>query len=254
MEALRDFGARRAIAFPMLSDRESRVIDAFGLRNEAHAPGERNHGVPHPVLFMVTREGVVTARFAEERYYHRRSLATIVAGADGGPELAPMPAVESARVTVRPAAVQPEVYPGHRFALFVDVEPQHGVHLYAPGAGEEYHTLRLAVHSEPYLTVYEPSYPLAETTWAGPLGEAVPVYAARARITVEVALGTRQELAPVLEGGGVLRLEGTLHLQACTDAICWPPEDVPVAWTLRLLPPDLERPPEPLQREQWMRR
>lgn len=67
VEVLRDFAARRGITFPMLSDLDSRVIRTFGLLNEAHAPGERNYGVPHPVLLVVGRDGVVRRRYAEEQ-------------------------------------------------------------------------------------------------------------------------------------------------------------------------------------------
>jgi hypothetical protein len=73
-------------------------------------------------------------------------------------------------------------------------------------------------------------------------------------VRVEVALGTRQELKPVYDAGGRLELTGILSFQACSETVCWAPQDIPVTWALALLPPDLERSPEPLRREQSLPR
>ncbi len=85
--------------------------------------------------------------------------------------------------------------------------------------------------------------------WRSPEDEHVPVYTSRIRITVEVALGTRQDLKPVYDESGILRFEGIVSLQACDESMCWPPTEIAVEWVLHLIPPDLERPPEDLQRE-----
>ncbi len=85
--------------------------------------------------------------------------------------------------------------------------------------------------------------------WRSPEDEHVPVYTSRIRITVEVALGTRQDLKPVYDESGILHFEGTVSLQACDETMCWPPNEIAVEWALHLIPPDLERPPEGLQRE-----
>ncbi len=71
---------------------------------------------------------------------------------------------------------------------------------------------------------------------------------------MEVALGTRQELKPVYDAGGPLEVTGILSSQACSDTMCWPPQEGAVTWVLTLLPPDLERPPESLRRESLMPR
>ena len=76
-------------------------------------------------------------------------------------------------------------------------------------------------------------------------GEVIP--RSSVRIRVEAALGTRQEMKPVYDAGGTLEVAGVLSFQACSETVCWPPQDVAVTWALRLLPPDLDRSPEPLQ-------
>ena len=238
----------------MLSDSDSSIIRSFGLFNETVAPGTRDYGIPHPVLFFVDRTGTVLRKYMEERYYNRRALATILA--DNGEAVA-FQAVGQAdheHVAVRTLTLQREVYPGNRFALMVDVAPKPGVHVYAPGAGPDYRQFTLRIDAKPYLTAYEPVYPKADGTWMSPLDERVPVYTQPTHVRVEVALGTRQELKPVYEAGGMLEVLGTLSLQACSETVCWVPQDIRVAWALALLPPDLERSPEPLRREQSLPR
>lgn len=254
VDVLREFANRRGITYPMLSDPDSIVIRAFGLLNETIEPGTRDYGVPHPTMFFVDRSGTVVRKYTEERYYHRRALATILAD-DGEPaDLQTVWQVDGEQVAVRALTLQREVYPGNRFALMVDVEPRPGLHVYAPGAGADYRPLTLHIHAQPYLTVDEPVYPVPDGTWTSPLEEQVPVYTRPARVRVELALGTRQELKLVYDSGGVLEVTGILSYQACSETVCWPPQDVAVTWTLTLLPPDLERPPESLQRENLMRR
>ncbi len=254
VDVLREFADRRGITYPMLSDPDSTIIRAFGLFNEKIEPGTRDYGVPRPAIFFVDRAGRVIRKYMEERYYHRRALATILAE-DGEPvDLQTVWQVDGEQVAVRALTLQREVYPGNRFALMVEVEPRPGLHVYAPGAGAEYRPLALRVHPQPYLAVDEPVYPPPDGLWTSPLEERVPVYTRRARVREEVVLGTRQELKPVYDAGGMLKVTGILSFQACSETACWPPVDVPVTWTLTLLPPDLERPPEPLQRERLKQR
>lgn len=254
VDVLREFADRRGITYPMLSDPDSAIIRAFGLFNEEIEPGTRDYGVPHPVIFFVDRAGRVIRKYMEERYYHRRALATILAD-DGEPtDLRTVWQADGEQVAIRAVTLQREVYPGNRFALMVDVEPRPGLHVYAPGAGAEYRPLALRMHSQPYMVANEPVYPVPDGAWTSPLEERVPVYTRRARIHVEVALGTRQELKPVYDAGGSLEVAGVLSFQACSDTECWSPKDVVVTWALTLLPPDLERPPEFLRRERLMQR
>jgi len=66
---LKDFATRKKIAFPLLSDPESRVIRAFGILNEAdYPPGQLAHGVPYPGTFVIDAQAVVRYKFFEKTY------------------------------------------------------------------------------------------------------------------------------------------------------------------------------------------
>ena len=55
------FGRRLRISFPLLSDSDSKVIDAFGVRNES--PGRpRWEGIPHPGTFLIDKKGIIRAK------------------------------------------------------------------------------------------------------------------------------------------------------------------------------------------------
>ena len=61
-EDLKEFADKKKITFPLLSDVDSKTIDAFGVRNEKTEPGSRQDGIPHPGTFLVDKDGVVRAK------------------------------------------------------------------------------------------------------------------------------------------------------------------------------------------------
>ena len=61
---LASFAKDREIGFPLLSDPESKAIEAFGIRNEEVAKGSRKDGIPHPATFLITRDGQIRGKLA----------------------------------------------------------------------------------------------------------------------------------------------------------------------------------------------
>jgi hypothetical protein len=80
------------------------------------------------------------------------------------------------------------------------------------------------------------------------LGESVPVYTRPVRVMADLALGSRQEMAEALSAGSVT-IRGRIALQACDEAACYAPQEIPVTWEFVLEPVDTERVPEGLRRE-----
>jgi len=69
---LKDFGTRKKIAFPLLSDPQSSVIRAFGILNEAdYPPGHLAHGVPYPGTLVIDAQAIVRSKFFEKTYVER---------------------------------------------------------------------------------------------------------------------------------------------------------------------------------------
>ncbi len=76
---LKTFSDRHKITFPMLSDPESKTIDAYHIRNEA-AKGKAV-GVPHPGTFILDREGVIRAKLFLEGIRDRHTTEALVKAA-----------------------------------------------------------------------------------------------------------------------------------------------------------------------------
>jgi peroxiredoxin len=81
VQQLASFAKRRKIGFTLLSDPKSEIIREFGLLNERHAPGSAYHGIPHPMILMVDRKGVVRARFSEIDYSRRPDIDAVLRAA-----------------------------------------------------------------------------------------------------------------------------------------------------------------------------
>jgi hypothetical protein len=246
VEILRDFATRRGITFPLLADPGSVIIRQFGLLNDTVEPTSRDYGIPHPGLLVVDAGGVVRERFFEERYYHRMTMPSVLTRL-GTLFTTEHGSVAREHVRVRAAATQQAVHPGNRFTLFVEVVPADGVHVYGPHVAGGYQGLDVSVAPLPYLTVYPASYPAAHRLSLPWTKETLDGYQGPVRVAVDVALGTRQEMAAVLEAAQGLRIAGSVRLQACDNRECWAPEAIPVEWRLDLIAPDLQRAPEALQ-------
>jgi peroxiredoxin Q/BCP len=82
-EVLKRFSNRSRIAFPLLSDPESKTIDAYHIRNDA-AKGKAV-GVPHPGTFILDKEGSIRAKLFLEGYRERHTTEALVKAAKSVP-------------------------------------------------------------------------------------------------------------------------------------------------------------------------
>jgi len=79
---LAKFAAERNVAWPLLSDPQSRVIDGWQLRDPAYPPGNLAHGVPRPAIYVIDRKGVIRARLMEDTYRKRPPVEVVLAAVD----------------------------------------------------------------------------------------------------------------------------------------------------------------------------
>ena len=59
-----------AVNFPLLSDPEHKIIDAYGLRDPAYE-GQKVYGIPHPAVYLIDKQGKVTWAKIESDYKRR---------------------------------------------------------------------------------------------------------------------------------------------------------------------------------------
>lgn len=65
--------------FTMLSDPASETIRAFGILNENSAKGTMSYGIPHPGVYIISKDKKVQAKFFKEGYKERPSINELVA-------------------------------------------------------------------------------------------------------------------------------------------------------------------------------
>lgn len=69
------------INFPILSDPEHKVIDAYGLRDPAYE-GQKVFGIPHPAVYVIDKQGKVAWARIESDYKQRPTNEGIRAALD----------------------------------------------------------------------------------------------------------------------------------------------------------------------------
>lgn len=85
-DMLASFVAKKDIAYTLLSDPKSEVIDRFGLRDPQYPPGNRAYGVPRPIIFFVGRDGVIKAKLFEDTFKKRPPLGLVLETLDKMPK------------------------------------------------------------------------------------------------------------------------------------------------------------------------
>ena len=59
-----------AVGFPLLSDPEHKIIDAYGLRDPAYE-GQKVYSIPHPAVYVIDKSGKVIWAKIESNYKER---------------------------------------------------------------------------------------------------------------------------------------------------------------------------------------
>jgi DsbC/DsbD-like thiol-disulfide interchange protein len=112
---------------------------------------------------------------------------------------------------------------GSKVSLYLDVTPNPGVHVYAPGA-KDYVPIVVKMDPQSNLTFAELKYPKSEVMEFA--GDKVPVYEKAFRLVEDVEIGRGAK------AGKTLTLTANVKYQACDDRVCFIPATVPVRWTL----------------------
>ena len=134
--------------------------------------------------------------------------------------------VETAHLQLRTSGGESGVVSGRRLALFVEVVPKPGMHVYAPEQ-DTYVAVSVRVDRSPYVTVRPAIFPKGEPFFFPPTKETQIVYSRPFLIELPVSVGRGRPAGP-------LTLTGTLEYQACDDRLCYVSRKVPLTWTLNL--------------------
>lgn len=236
---LEDFARRHGITYPLLSDPESSIIRSFGILNESVPKNSPFFGVPHPGTYIVTPEGLVTAKYFAEDFRERDTAAEILVRQFGLAGEGQRQTAETKHLKLTSTASADTVRPGQRIALVLDLELKPKMHVYAPGV-TGYIPVDWTMENNPQIVAEPVEYPPGRVLELRVINEKVPVYTGHVRFIREITV------APNASGPVVVK--GAFRYQACDDTQCYIPATVPLQWTLRVEPLDRERVPAALRR------
>ena len=244
---LKDFAERKGITYPLLSDADSQVIRSYGLLNESVAKDSPQFGIPYPGTFILDKGGVVTQKYFESDFRQRYTASEILVRQYGEAAGAASQVIETKHLRLTSSSSLATVHWGQRLALVADIELKPGMHVYAPGVAG-YIPIEFKLAASPAFQEHGPAYPAAHKLHLKAIGETVPVFQGHFRVAEDVTIGPDAQVKPVLGPTGDLAVEGALRYQACDAKVCYPPQTVPLRWTLHYEALDRQRAPAELQR------
>lgn len=244
---LKNFAERKGIAFPLLSDPDSKVIRELGILNEDVPKDNVFFGIPHPGTFILDKAGAVSAKYFEEDYKQRYTAADILVQRFGIVPEARKTEVAGKQLNATVSASNYIVRPGQRVALVLDLQLKPGMHVYAPGV-QGYIPIDWKMKEADVAAAHPTVFPKPEILYLKAIEERVPVFKDHVRLTRDVTLGADAKLKAAAGADGQFTVEGTLRYQACDDRMCYIPQELPLKWTFQYEGFDRTRVPVELQR------
>ena len=193
------------------------------------------------------RAGRVTEKYFEDDHTQRYTSADILVSRFGESTGAAHTIAEGKHLRVLASASNARVRSGQRISLVLDVQLGPRLHVYAPGVQSDYIPIEWSMKESPAMLVRAVAYPVAKMLRLEAIGETAPVFEGTFRLLRDVTVARDATVRPLLDAEGKLTMEGALKYQACDDKVCYPPETVPVRWSLQVEGHDRERAPAELQ-------
>ena len=81
VEMLKTVEEDQGIEFTLLHDEGITHVNALGILNEDYEPDSRAYGVPHPGIFLISPDGIIRYKFAEEGYRTRPDFSNVLEAA-----------------------------------------------------------------------------------------------------------------------------------------------------------------------------
>jgi len=240
-EILKYFADRHSIAYPLLGDPNSKIIEAYAVLNK-EATGMQK-GFARPGYFFLDGKGIIREKFFEAKYRERLTGNSLIAKLflELGQEVTET--VKAPHLQLALEQSDATGIPGTRVTLVVEVRLPPDVHVYAPGT-KGYKPIKLVLDPIPQLERKSVDYPPSKMLYLPAIKERVPVFEGTFRISQEIQVNTGADFWGSLgKDGKTFTMMGKLEYQACDKAMCYVPTTVPVKWQLQVFPLDRTRAP-----------
>ncbi|MDP3518353.1 MAG: peroxiredoxin family protein [Pseudohongiella sp.] len=70
-----------AVTFPLLQDVNVKHVTALGILNKQYEPGQRAYGIPEPGIFLLSADGTIRFKFADQDYRMRPDFSLVLQAA-----------------------------------------------------------------------------------------------------------------------------------------------------------------------------
>lgn len=81
VDFLKEVELDRGVEFTLLHDEDISHVNRLGILNTEYEPDSRAYGVPYPGIFLISPDGIIRYKFAEESYRDRPDFDFIVEAA-----------------------------------------------------------------------------------------------------------------------------------------------------------------------------
>jgi peroxiredoxin len=81
VDFLKEVELDRGVEFTLLHDEDISHVNRLGILNTDYEPGSRAYGVPYPGIFLLSPDGIIRYKFAEESYRDRPDFDFILEAA-----------------------------------------------------------------------------------------------------------------------------------------------------------------------------
>lgn len=232
------FATEFGIAYDLLADVGSVEMERLGMLNRTIADevaawglefAARYDRVPFPGIFLLDEDGVVIEKKFDRSHRVRPSGSVLLADLTGE-ELAPAVSGIATGPGVGVTAWLDEAtfFPGQRLYAHVRIEVLDGYHLYVPPLAEGYVPLRVQIDQDPTLTTEVTALPAGRPFRVEGLTEEFSVV--EGIVDAKIPFYFSDEVA------GDAALVIRIGYQACTDSVCFVPEELRIELPIAYLP------------------
>jgi hypothetical protein len=204
----------------------------------------------YPGFAYVGPNGRIQETFFEEDYHTRYTGNSVLTKIFPELATAAVKDVPAPHLQLKLTQTDEIVSPGNRVTLIAELSLPKDLHVYAPGV-QGYKPIALELGAIPQATLRPVNYPQSKTLLLPAIGEKVPVFEGKFRITQDVTVSFDKDFSQVVAAGPAsgtpLTLNGNLQYQACDSKICYPPTSIVVSWQLTVMPLNTIRAPEEIR-------
>ncbi len=227
-DALADFAAAHGITFPLLSDPESEVIEAFGILNTLIPPDDHPwYGIPFPGTYVVGTDGVISHKFFEHSLAVRVGPEQLLAAVRGNTvdlEPATEGPVEAggAEVTVDVGIEGRDLPPGLQREVVVRFAVPPGQHLYGEPVPDGMVAATVVLDDVPGLVAFDIVAPATRPLTLAGTGETLQVY--DGDVTLRLPVTQNGTAGEKIDGRRMITIGGEVRWQVCDETACGLPQ------------------------------